>query len=374
MVPVNISDNLKIIGRSLHLETQYNPEDHYLIQTLYEQGQVLSRIRNNVSNKMARTEFSQWISDRHQETREMLRFLSEAREKIRSLRHYRSLVSLGKLYLLWGLTDEAIDVFKVAADSESDSCLNAHTQLVEAYLRRSDTQKALEVINPLLSRYPEDHELWFERSKIYLEEKKYDQSFDDASNAIQRHPESEAYYLVAVLSGLYLTMNKGPIPEFKSQDSGVRICMKNLAESLKRADRFNQTQLDPILKSIQMGALSEAAVRLRRFIDSLSNEDGGLYDLFYLFILYGDQEKKTEILKQYIIRMRLFAKRHPTNPRYHRNLGIGFVVQCREQFQQVLNEFHTAQSLDGEMICHELIREAENLGNHFYDFMKRLLR
>jgi hypothetical protein len=79
MVPVNISDNLKIIGRSLHLETQYNPEDHYLIQTLYEQGQVLSRIRNNVSNKMARTEFSQWISDRHQETREMLRFLSEAR-------------------------------------------------------------------------------------------------------------------------------------------------------------------------------------------------------------------------------------------------------------------------------------------------------
>jgi tetratricopeptide (TPR) repeat protein len=374
MVPVNISDNLKIIGRSLHLETQFNPADHYLIQTLYEQGQVLSRIRTNVSDKMTITGFSQWISDRHQETREMLRFLSDASESIRSHRHYRSLVSLGKLYLLWGLTDEAIDVFKVAADSESDSCLNASTQLVEAHLRRSDTQKALEVINPLLSKYPENHELWFKRSIIFLEGKKYDQSFDDANNAIQRYPESEVYYLIAALSSLHLVLNKDPVPEFKSQDSDMRNCKTNLTESLKRADRFTRSQLDPILKSIQIRAFSEAAVLLRGLIDSLSNEDNGLYDLFYLFVLYGDQAKKTDILKQYIFRMRLFTNRHPANPRYHRNLGIGFVVQCREQFQQALHEFHAAQSLNGEMINHELIKEAENLANHFYDFMRRLFR
>ena len=374
MVPVNISDNLKILGRSLHLETQFNPEDPDMIQTLYDQGKVLTKIRIHVRDKIADAGFPKWISEQHQEACDILRFLSETKEKILSHRHSRSLTALGKLFLFWGLTDEAIEVLNFAADPQSDSSQTANIQLIEAYQRRGEIQKASALIDPLLSKYPENDELWYERSKIRFQEKKYAEAFNDIKNAILKHPELDEYYLFAALASLNMAINKNLTSELPSQDSALRLCIKNLAQALKRTHRFSRIQLDPILKSLQKRNAMEAMIRLQGFIESLSREDCGLYELFYLFILYGDQGKKADMIKQYIGRTRMLTVRYPQNPRFHMNLGTGFIVHCREQFQKALHEFHTALSLDGHVMGHDLVKEAENLGNLFYDFMKRLLQ
>ena len=374
MVPVNISDNLKILGRSLHLETQFNPEDPDIIQTLYERGKVLRKVRIRVKDKIATARISKWISEQHLEACNLLCFLSDAREKIIAHRHGRSLNALGKLFLLWGLTDEAIEVLNFAAYPESDSCQTANVQLIEAYQCRGEISKALALINPLLSKFPENDELWYERSKIRLKEKKYAEAFDDIKNAIQRRPEFDEYYLLAALYSLYIIINKNLAPELKSEGSAIQICITNLAEALKRTNRFSRAQLDPVLKSLQKQSAQEAVSKLQKLIESLTCEDCGLYELFYLFILYGDHGKKTDMIKQYIGRARMLADRYPENPRFHMNLGTGFIVYCREQLQKALHEFHTAQSLDWQVTDYELVKEAENLGNHFYDFMKRLLQ
>ena len=128
------------------------------------------------------------------------------------------------------------------------------------------------LLNALLKKHPENWNLWFKRSKIFLREKKYSQSYHDVNKAISYYSDSDDMYLILALVCLYLVITKSVHPQIKSPDSGIRLCMSNLAEALNRTSRFSRIDLDPILKPLRKRSITDAAIQLQNLIDQLSRK------------------------------------------------------------------------------------------------------
>ncbi|MFA5317952.1 MAG: tetratricopeptide repeat protein [Patescibacteria group bacterium] len=96
------------------------------------------------------------------------------------------LTELGKLYLINSQTKEAVDVFDQAI-KEKENYLEAHIGLAKTYDQLGQTDKALIILEEVISVQP-NAEVIYESGRLYYNQGKIDKAIERFSQAVQMRP------------------------------------------------------------------------------------------------------------------------------------------------------------------------------------------
>jgi len=378
MVPINYNDNLQLGNRVLHLQTQCRPQETNAVITLYEQGRVLSKEAEQIPEEVDETSLNKWILKQHQESLATLKFLFKIDRQVRSLRHFRSLMHLGDLYLRWGIIPEAVQVFDLAYKIDSNS-QKALSRLSEALIQKGDTEQAISILTSALNRFESSFKqdlLLMKRGKARLILKQYEKAFEDFKRTVEQSPHCAEAHLFFALSSLESADDQMKSEETISRDSAIRLCTVHLAEALKYSTQLSRKDIEPILQNLNTNKIEPAIVQLSNIIRCLEDPmDLGVHQMFYLKFIYGNEKKNSNVVDPYIKKMEWLAKQYPKYAELNMYLGMGYVVQCRELYQKALQAFYQARNQKDEQKSYEKqFHEAEQLADSFFRFIKMLFR
>jgi len=375
MVPINISDNLETEKGILHLQTDYRPGESYAVATLFNQGQVLAREKYPVPEPADEDIIKKWTLKKHREAVETISFIFKVDEKVRSMKHKKSLVSLGSLYLHWGFLREAIDVLESILQEHLDS-VGVAGCLCEAYLRSGEPEKAITVLAPFFKMAPKAAFLWTKMGKVRLKLSQFKKAYDDFKRAIHISNEDSEAHLYMALCCLYMVQNQVIHEDISSAEEGMRRFSSHLVDGVKASAQLSRNDFEPLLQCLKKNDMQSAIAMMLDILRQVQmSEDPIFQHLFYLQFIYGTENKNSSIPDKYIPKMKTLVQNYPNRPDLRMFLGMGYVVQCRDLYQRALNEFHTALRLQKDFREYEnQIEEADKLGEHFFQFIKMLFR
>jgi tetratricopeptide (TPR) repeat protein len=373
MVRINFSDNIKTRGRDLHLQT--NTMEAEIVSTLFDSGRVLGKEKIFYDTTVTDNELRKQVEQFHMDKMTSIELLFTISARVKTVRHPPSLNKLGLQYLKWNLLDEAISEFELALQYDSEYT-ELYLNLGEAYLRRGGIEEAVQILNKGVKIAPTFADLWSKLGVSYQRIQKYKNAIEAFEKAIKINPSYDEPYFFLTL--LYLEVIQNKIKdEYLPTESG---CIVNAKENLKRAvtlsNRFRNKIIQETVQKLQKEDFNQALILLKKAEQQLSKVvELSFQDFFYLNFMYGEKGREPQIVQKYIDKLESISREYSEFPDIHNNLGIAYLIQCRELFNKALNQFRIAFKINNKYKRAERnLKLAENDGKGFLILLRAMLK
>ncbi len=373
---LGLNNDVLVGGRRFHVQTAYSEGTGTIVSQIFDNGRIVDKLESvlesSESNGLA---LPRKLKAVHQEMISEMEMLFFIAEKVDQVKHPVSSNKLGLVFLSKNLFDDAIAQFRKAIELDKDYT-EAHRNLGMSLVLKMDYPAAEESLRRAATLAPKYADLYQYLGAAQIEQKKYESALESLNSALEHNPSYyEAHFNMARL--FLRTLVEG-VDQSYLPPATVRA--KRSVEHLTRtAEGFASFRTPRIEKSIQLieeGAFAQAQDELDTLRQETPAEIENLFEHeFYLKFMYGGKGKDDAFIQKYAESLRAAIQEYPNYADLHNNLGVAYLIQCRNLFLRALEEFRQAIKINPHYKRAEKnLKLAENDGKGFLILLRAILK
>jgi tetratricopeptide (TPR) repeat protein len=364
MENIGLNNDVLAGGKNFHIQTQYLEPSEKVVSNIFDNGKVIFTKGIELKNGAATNEIKSQVNRLHQDVIADLELIFYISEKVKTIRHAASNNKLGMVFLTRNLYNEAMDQFKNAIELDPEF-VEPYNNLGYVLLKQKLYQDAIDAFSSGIKIDGEYADLHYNLGYAYVHTQKYGEAIQEFNKAI----EINGNYVAAVfhLSIIYLKSIIEEVPDLPASSIPERLeKVKHLLIDIRTQEQYSEFEyIDNILDYIDKSNFTEAIKALEKAEHELPEMlDKYLESEFYLKFILG-----------YVERLRHAVEKHPEYADLRNNLGIGYLIQCRNLFLNALEEFREAMRINPEFKKAEKnLKLAENDGKGFLILLRAILK
>ena len=372
------NSDIYVGGCRFHVQTAYFPGNRKVTSQIFDSGRIVDQKEVLVDTRISVTSLGKKLKAIHQEMTSEIEMLFKIKERVNRIKHPLSYTKLGLVFLQKNLFDAAADSFKRAIELDPNSP-DAYSYLGLAYLRKNNFQEAEDVLLKGLQLAPQYADCHYYLGLVYIGQKKNVEAIQIFEKALKINHQ----FFQAIL-GIVLALLSSLDPDAGKDDSrlpdiGVRIKQVHdrLQYLLESSSVYNNSsQIVNALKYIKKKLFAESVAEIQGLHFEKQREQGCYFENeFYLKFLYGGKSRDDAFVKSYTDKLDTSIREHPGYADLHNNLGIAYLIQCRNLFLKALDEFRTALKINPNFKRAEKnLKLSENDGKGFLILLRALLK
>jgi tetratricopeptide (TPR) repeat protein len=373
MEGLGLNNDVIVGGRKLHVQTSYSEATGSIVSSVFDNGRVIDRREVSYRNGTAPSVLQDRLTEVHNQTISDFETLFYIAEKVRTVRHPGSALRLGRLFLRKRLTDEAISVLRLTLDMDPD-LVEARVLLAHALNLRGDYTEAkslLEAHADSSSGFADLHNV-FGETLFFLEQSA--RAAEQFTRALSINPEfAAAHYNLALA---LLAQACGENQDASSEDDLQERAVEHLQQAFKLAPELRTVDVKAAFGLLREERPEEALERLIAARPGpFLGPDLDFEDDFYLKFMYGGKGRDDEFIAAYVGKLKETLKDYPNFADLHHNLGVAYLIQCRNLFLKALDEFRAALKINPRFErAKKSLKIAENDGKGFLILLRALLK
>jgi len=371
----NLSDEISAGGKRLQVQTTYSDENRKAVSTVFRDGEVVDEKEIGLEETLSHAEVQKRVQDLHQEMMSETKLLFYIAEKIKEVKHVLSCNKLGLVFLRKNLLDEAIEQFSLAIQWDP-KFVDAYNNLGVAFIRKGEYDRAIEFLKKGLEMGGNYADLRNNLGIAYQKKGLYSEAIAEFQEALKINPSYfEAHFNLGVVY-LASVSRSTPDPQLPPRSARERRALMHLERAAELNPQLGNPAFERALELMEekkfpeaMEALSEAKEEVAKEIDDYFMHD------FYLKFMFGGKGKDEQFIAAYTQRLKEEIEKHPDYADLRNNLGVAYLVQCRNLFLKALEEFRAALKLNPSFKrARRNLKLAENEGKGFLILLRALFK
>jgi len=375
MENIGLNNEVAVAGKAFHVQTQYLEPGEKVVSNIFDNGKVVFSEGIELRGETSTAEIKLQVNRLHQNMIADLELIFYISEKVQTIRHAASNNKLGIVFLRRKLFDEAVVEFKKAIEIDPDY-VEAYNNLGYVFLKQEKYEEAIDVFSKGMENDGAYADLHNNLGYAYSCISKY----GDAIVELKRALEINTEYIHAIFN-LCLAYLKSTVDDVQDSDilpTADRIKnVKELLNTVKINELFSKPEyIDTILGHVENSQFNEAIKTLEKAEQELPKYlDKYLESEFYLKFMFGGKGKDDEFILEYVEELKNAAEKYPNYADLRNNLGIGYLIRCRNLFLNALEEFRMALKINPEFKKAEKnLKLAENDGKGFLILLRAILK
>ncbi len=376
MENIGLNSDIQAGDKNFHIQTQFLEPTEKIVCNVFENGKVITSRTVPVNGELKSHDLKKEVQNLHKGISEELELLFYISEKVATIQHAVSNNKLGMVFLERNLYDEAIEEFKRALQIDADLA-EGYNNLGLAYTKKGMFQEARDVLIQGIRINENYADLHNNLGRTYLLLHEFQPAYKEFNKALQINPDYESALFNLCLTNLKTiadNMQNNSLPPVIDRLRNTKsiltaISMKNLA--------FKKQYLNSALKFIEENDVIEAikALENAESDQDSTNEFMTLENEFYLNFMFGGKGKDDIFVEKYEERLQRAIEKYPEYADLRNDLGIAYLIQCRNLFLKGLNEFRKALEINPEYKRAEKnLKLAENDGKGFLILLRAILK
>jgi len=373
MEALGLNNDVTLGGKKFHIQTSYSQPQGKIISNVFLNGQVIESNEVNVEKNLPAERIGQLMKNTHQSMITEMEILYYISEKVKAVRHAPSANKLGLLFIKRNLPDEAIEQFRLALEIDPFYS-EAYVNLGKAYLLTQSFDKAVKVLKQGEEKAPDFADLKNYLGLAYIYKQEFKEAIDYLEKALEINKKYKDVHLNLAFALLGEAIHTGSVNLPAIQLIRNRI-IQHLDNSIngqeirqQRVEKVKELLLDENYQEAYQILQTEGNRILSDQVCDFENE-------FYLKFMYGGKGKDDQFIEQYINKLQELLKKNPDYADIRNNLGVAYLIQCRNLFLKSLEEFRTALKLNPNFKKAEKnLKLAENDGKGFLILLRAILK
>lgn len=359
--------------RRLHVQTSYLESSGRIVSTVFDNGRTIDKREISFTNGTAPSALHARLQEIHQQTINEFETLHYVSEKVYTVRHAGSAVRLGRLFLRKRLLGEAERALLLALESEPE-LIEAQLLLAHVYNLQSRHDEARGLLDSTLSSAATFADLHCTLGETLFFLRDYPAAVERFLTALELNPDFAAahYHLATTL----LARQQEGCAEAESDAEEQEEILQHLQRALKLAPELRTPEVKAVFGLLHEHKTDEALERLIAARPApFWGPDLSFEDEFYLKFMYGGKGRDDDFIAGYTERLSRVLADYPGYADLHNNLGIAYLIQCRNLFLKALDEFRAALQINPEFErARKNLKIAENDGKGFLILLRALLK
>jgi len=375
MNQIGKSDAIHLGERTFLIETTLTEDRRSVVSQISENTHELLSFRYPMTENLPIEQLETSLDERHQAILADWELLFYIHGKVKKSLHAPSLNSLGLILMQRKLLPEAIDCFTEAIVQEN-RFTEAYLNLSKVYLQAELYEEAVESLTKVLEFAPEYADLHYYLGVAYLGQHEYQKAVSWLEKAIQSNANySDAHYQLG-LTYLISIVRSGDSGEMIPVSLRQKKILTHLQKALDLNHAFDQPNVRQALKEIQDGKYKNALYLLETIeLKQHKEQENHFAEEFYLHFMFGGKGKDDKIIAEYMQQLQDKLLIKSNYPDLHNNLGIAYLIQCRNMFLKAMEQFRLALKINpAYKLAQRNLKLAENEGKGFIILLRALLK
>lgn len=371
MENIGFNNDITVGERKFHIQTDAVESEGMAVSKIFLDGQVISVTKNALEESLSADEKTSLVKELHQEIATDMEVLYYINDKVKGVKHAPSANKLGLLFLEKNLYDEAIAQFKLALEVSPDF-YEVYSNIGKAYLMNDAYDDSVEILKEGIAKADHFADLQNYIGIAYLYKEEYGSAMTHFEKAIALNPEyiGAHYHLGVAYLAKSLGLDEEEAKPLQEEGSSY---LKQASEKMlnRKFARFDEVLQKAESQDFE-GAINEFLLSkpkdILTQIRDVENE-------FYLKFMYGGKGKDDTFISDYIGKLKELVQQNPDYADIHNNLGIAYLIQCRNIFLKSLEEFRAALKINQDFKkAVKNLRLAENDGKGFLILLRAILK
>lgn len=375
---LDLNNEINIGKRHFQIKTAYYEEEGIIHTTVLSEDYLIeekSLFVENIDSEVLIEQQKEFHHDMITDI-ELLYYIAE---KVKTVKHSVSNHKLGKVFLKRNLLSEAIEQFKLANQNQADY-LEAINNLGVAYLLARNYSEAIKIFQDGIKITDTYADLHKNLGYAHFELEQYSESIRAFERALELNPDyAEAHFNLAQVF--------------------IKIQAENREENENANQQFNQDELKEKIQNHLLMAAELMPPENIKYFDQIDEQLAGenyekifklleiiktnstrhfQFDVeneFYLKFMFGGKGKDDKFISEYTNILNEMIKEYPDYADLRNNLGIVYLIQCRNLFLKALDEFRQALKLNPSFKkAAKNLKLAENDGKGFLILLRAILK
>ncbi len=371
MENIGFNNDIAVGERNFHIQTEVDESEGVAVAKVFLDGQVISVTKSTLDDSLSVDEKTSFAKEFHQEVATDMEVLYYINDKVKSVKHATSANKLGLLFLEKSLYDEAITQFKFALEVNPDF-YEVYSNIGKAYLMNDAYDDSVEILKEGIAKADHFADLQNYIGIAYLYKEEYGSAITHFEKAIELNPEyiGAHYHLGVAYLAKSLSLDEEEAKPLQEEGASY---LKQASEKMlnRKFARFDEV-VEKVESQDFEGAINEFLLSkpkdILTQISDLENE-------FYLKFMYGGKGKDDTYIADYIVKLKEMVKENPDYADTRNNLGIAYLIQCRNIFLKALEEFRAALKINPDFRkAVKNLKLAENDGKGFLILLRAILK
>ena len=370
MQQIGLNNNLEVGNHQFHVQTAYSPGKLQIISHVFDHGQIIEQRQVTLPGHLAAPAISKQVQAVHQETIAEMETLFLIAQKVKQVKHAPSCFKLGAVFLEKNLLEDAIESLQLALQIAPDTA-EAHTHLAVVHFRQNNLSAAAEAMRQSLKLAPDFADSHYLLGIINLEMGELDKAAQAFEAALDINGDFIQARVCLMLSHL-LGMRDG---------DEIALPLESILDSLEEISQSDSpdkksSHLANALARTRQRGYAAAAAELQALRQGFQIWRGCTAENeFYLKFLYGNKSQDDAFTKEYVKKLRADLRDHPEYADLHNNLGVAYLIQCRNLFLKALEEFRAALKINPKFKHAEKnLKLSENERKGFLILLRAILK
>jgi tetratricopeptide (TPR) repeat protein len=375
MENIGLNSEVVVGGKKFHIQTQYLEPNEKIISNIFDDGKVLVTQELEIECNTPVKDIKFDINQMHQDMIADLEMIFFIAEKVRTVQHSASNNKLGNVFLKKNLFNEAIREFEKAL--EIDPGLGeVYNNLGYAYLKQKSYDKAIEAYLRGIEKNVDYADLHNNLGYAYFRSNKPAEAIYQIKIALQKNPKYVNAIFNLCLVYLHSLVNEIEAPELPSPGERIEAAKELLTGIVDQRQYFKTDYLETAIECLGNGDFAEAIKALEQAESDLPQAvDLDCESKFYLNFMFGGKGKDDDYIQGYTDELKTAVADHSGYADLRNNLGIAYLIQCRNLFLNALEEFRQALRINPEFKkADKNLKLAENDGKGFLILLRAILK
>jgi tetratricopeptide (TPR) repeat protein len=376
MENIGLNSDIQAGDKNFHIQTQFLEPSEKIVSNVFENGKVITSKTIQVNGESKSQDIKTEVQKLHRGISEELELLFYISEKVGTIQHAVSNNKLGMIFLEKNLFDEAIKEFKRALQIDPDFA-EGYNNLGCAYIKKSKPMEARDVLIQGIEKKDDYADLHNNLGRAFLLLDEFRSAFKEFNKALQINPDYESALFNLSVANLRTIVDDVQDSTLPTHSDRIRSAKSLLTAIRDRNQIFRKQYLNSALEFIENNNFIEAYKVLENAESDIlnSNEIPSLENEFYLNFMFGGKGKDDEFVAEYTKKLQQTIDKHPEYADLRNDLGIAYLIQCRNLFLKGLNEFRNALEINPEYKRAEKnLKLAENDGKGFLILLRAILK
>jgi len=375
MENIGLNNEVVIAEKTFHIQTQYLEPGEKVVSNIFDNGKVVFSKGIEVTSTASTNEIKLQVNRLHQNMIADLEIIFYISEKVQTIRHSTSNNKLGVVFLRRNLFDEAIAEFKKAIEIDPEF-VEAYNNLGFVFLKQKSYQEAIDAFSKGIEKDGNYADLYNNLGYAYLSINKYGEAIDELNRALEINNDYVNAIFNLCLAYLKSIIDKIQDPGLPSVPERIEKVKQLLINKKTKEQFFKPQYIDTILNYLEENNFIEAVKTLEKAEHELPQFlDKYLESEFYLKFMFGGKGKDDEFIIEYAEQLKQAIDKYPNYADLRNNLGIAYLIRCRNLFLNALEEFREALKINPEFKKAEKnLKLAENDGKGFLILLRAILK
>jgi len=375
MSHIGFKDSISSWNREFFVNTNFNEETNGVVIKVSENSHLLNTYNFILKESLSLTEIETKTKEKHKSIFTDWELLFYIHNKVKKSNHASSLNKMGLILMNRNLFPEAFECFKMAID-EDQNFIDSYINLGKAYLKAEIYPEAIEVLTKAIEKSPDFADIYSHLGIAHLKSKNYQKAIDSLEKAIEINPKYDKSHFMIGMAYLFSIVIKVDASEMIPVSIRQKKILTHLQKAMDLNPYFEDIDVRQAMKEIQDDNHSEALELLEKIETKLKSEgENYIDDEFYLSFMFGGKSKDDQVISGYINLLQQKAEEKPNYADLHNNLGVAYLIQCRNMFLKALGQFRVALKINPKFKnAKKNLKLAENEGKGFIILLRALLK